>query len=65
MFRSRTALLKFQPKEGDLVEVRAKVSLYEGRGDYQLIVDAMRPAGEGALLWLLLSSGSPAKRRPI
>lgn len=50
MFRSRTALLKFQPKEGDLVEVRAKVSLYEGRGDYQLIVDAMRPAGEGALL---------------
>lgn len=50
MFRSRTALLKFQPKEGDKVEVRAKVSLYEGRGDYQLIVDAMRPAGEGALL---------------
>src|SRR5690554_6301366 len=50
MFRSRTALLKFQPKEGDKVEVRAKVSLYENRGDYQLIVDAMKPAGEGALL---------------
>lgn len=50
MFRSRTALLKFQPKEGDKVEVRAKVSLYEGRGDYQLIVDSMKPAGEGALL---------------
>lgn len=50
MFRSRTALLKFQPKEGDKIEVRAKVSLYENRGDYQLIVDAMKPAGEGALL---------------
>ena len=50
MFRSRTALLKFLPKEGDKIEVRAKVSLYENRGDYQLIVDAMKPAGEGALL---------------
>ena len=50
MFRSRTALLKFQPKEGDKVEVRARVSLYENRGDFQLIVDAMKPAGEGALL---------------
>lgn len=50
MFRGRTALLKFQPKEGDKVEVLAKVSLYENRGDYQLIVDAMKPAGEGALL---------------
>lgn len=50
MFRSRTALLKFSPKEGDRVELRAKVSLYENRGDYQLIVDAMKPAGEGALL---------------
>ena len=50
MFRSRTAQLRFQPKEGDKVELRAKVSLYENRGDYQLIVDAMKPAGEGALL---------------
>lgn len=50
MFRSRTALLKFLPKDGDRVELRAKVSLYENRGDYQLIVDAMKPAGEGALL---------------
>src|SRR5690554_7600891 len=37
-------------KEGDKIEVRAKVSFYENRGDYQLIVDAMKPAGEGALL---------------
>jgi exodeoxyribonuclease VII large subunit len=50
MFRSRAGMVKFQPKEGDKVEIRAKVSLYENRGDYQLIVDAMKPAGEGALL---------------
>jgi exodeoxyribonuclease VII large subunit len=49
MFRSRTAQIKFQPKEGDQIVVRGKVSLYENRGDYQLIVDAMKPAGEGQL----------------
>ncbi|MDP2548692.1 exodeoxyribonuclease VII large subunit [Oceanobacter sp. 4_MG-2023] len=50
MFRSRTAQLTFSPKEGDQVEIRAKVSLYTARGDYQLIVESMKPAGEGALL---------------
>jgi len=50
MFRSRVAGVRFGVKEGDKVELRAKVSLYENRGDYQLIVDAMKPAGEGALL---------------
>lgn len=49
MFRSRTAQVRFQPKEGDQIIVRGKVSLYENRGDYQLIVDAMKPAGEGQL----------------
>ncbi|UTW47069.1 exodeoxyribonuclease VII large subunit [Bacterioplanoides sp. SCSIO 12839] len=49
MFRSRVAGIRFGVKEGDKVELRAKVSLYENRGDYQLIVDAMKPAGEGAL----------------
>jgi exodeoxyribonuclease VII large subunit len=49
MFRSRTAQVKFQPKEGDQIVVRGKVSLYENRGDYQLIVDAIKPAGEGQL----------------
>lgn len=49
MFRSRVAGVRFGVKEGDKVELRAKVSLYENRGDYQLIVDAMKPAGEGAL----------------
>lgn len=50
MFRSRVAGVRFGVKEGDKVELRAKVSLYENRGDYQLIVDAMKPAGEGVLL---------------
>lgn len=50
MFRSRTNQIKSDIKEGDQVELRAKVSLYEQRGDYQLIVEGMKPAGEGALL---------------
>jgi len=49
MFRSRSQLLRFQPEEGMQVLVRAKVSLYEPRGDYQLIVESMERAGDGVL----------------
>ncbi|QNM95860.1 exodeoxyribonuclease VII large subunit [Chitinimonas koreensis] len=49
MFRNRAALLPFRPREGLKVEARAQVSLYEARGDYQLNIEAMRPAGLGAL----------------
>mgnify|MGYP000521138607 FL=1 len=49
MFRGFNQRTRFQPKEGDLILVRAKVSLYEGRGDYQLIVEGMEPAGLGQL----------------
>lgn len=49
MFKGHNQRLKFQPKEGDQLIVRAKVSLYEGRGDYQLIVEGMEPAGLGQL----------------
>ena len=49
MFRGFNQRVRFQPKEGDLILVRAKVSLYEGRGDYQLIVEGMEPAGLGQL----------------
>ncbi|NLY65490.1 MAG: exodeoxyribonuclease VII large subunit [Alcaligenaceae bacterium] len=49
MFRSRAALTGFTPRSGDKVEVRARVSLYEPRGDYQLQVEAMRRAGQGDL----------------
>lgn len=49
MFRGFNQRLRFQPKEGDQIIVRCKVSLYEGRGDYQLIVEDMEPAGLGKL----------------
>lgn len=49
MFKGYNQRLKFIPKEGDQIIVRAKVSLYEGRGDYQLIVEGMEPAGIGQL----------------
>jgi len=49
MFKMRNRLLPFQPQDGQHVLVRARVSLYEARGEYQLIVDHMEPAGEGAL----------------
>ena len=49
MFRNRAALMDFEPREGMNVELRAVVSLYEARGDFQLTVEAMRPAGLGAL----------------
>ncbi len=49
MFRSRTQLASVTPRVGDQVELLASVSLYEARGDYQLLVDALRPAGRGDL----------------
>lgn len=49
MFKGKNQRLRFTPKEGDKIVVRAKVSLYEGRGDYQLIVESMEPAGAGDL----------------
>ncbi|MDO6512952.1 exodeoxyribonuclease VII large subunit [Neptuniibacter sp. 2_MG-2023] len=49
MFKNRNQLIKPAPKQGDKVVVRAKVSLYEGRGDYQLICDFMESSGSGSL----------------
>ncbi len=49
MFRNRNQLLRFKPVEGMQVLVRAKVSLYEPRGDYQLIAESMEEAGDGVL----------------
>ncbi|ANN77360.1 exodeoxyribonuclease VII large subunit [Bordetella flabilis] len=49
MFRSRATAVGFVPRAGDKVEVRARVSLYEPRGDYQLQAEAMRRAGLGDL----------------
>lgn len=49
MFRGRNSRVKFAPANGLHVLLRARVSLYVGRGEFQLIVDAIEPAGEGAL----------------
>jgi len=49
MFRSKRLLLGFRPANHQQVLVRARVGLYEGRGEFQLIVEHMEPAGEGAL----------------
>lgn len=49
MFRNRNRSVRFQPENGMQVLLRAKLSLYEGRGDYQLIVDSMEEVGDGAL----------------
>ena len=49
MFRNRNMSVRFSPKEGDQIIITGKVSLYEGRGDFQLIVDAMESDGEGKL----------------
>ncbi|WP_085314505.1 exodeoxyribonuclease VII large subunit [Derxia lacustris] len=50
MFRGRAQFVDFSPRNGDAVELSAQVRLYEARGDYQLVVDAMRRAGSGGLL---------------
>lgn len=49
MFRARAQYADFLPREGDKVEVRALVSLYAARGDYQLGVETIRRAGIGNL----------------
>jgi len=49
MFRQRNVLSRFAPREGQLVVAFGRVSLYEPRGDYQLLVELMEDAGVGAL----------------
>ncbi|WP_296943435.1 exodeoxyribonuclease VII large subunit [uncultured Massilia sp.] len=49
MFRGRAQFAGFVPREGDKVEVRALVTLYGARGDYQINVEAIRRAGVGQL----------------
>ncbi|MDJ0877230.1 MAG: exodeoxyribonuclease VII large subunit, partial [Halieaceae bacterium] len=49
MFRNRNQRLRMRPQNGQLVRMRARVSLYEGRGEFQLIVEHLEDAGAGAL----------------
>lgn len=49
MFKGNNRRAGFTPKHGQQVLVRAKLSLYEARGDYQLIIESMAPEGDGLL----------------
>ena len=74
MFRNRNMYLNFTPENGNHVLLRVQVSLYENRGDYQLIVEHLEEAGDGALRRAfdvlkqrLASEGlfDPARKRPL
>lgn len=74
MFRGRAQYADFSPREGDKVEVRALVTLYAPRGDYQLNVEAIRRSGVGNLYEAFLrlketlaAEGlfDPARKRPL
>ncbi|HEY0846209.1 MAG TPA: exodeoxyribonuclease VII large subunit [Noviherbaspirillum sp.] len=74
MFRGRAQYAGFNPREGDKVEVRALVTLYAPRGDYQLNVEAIRRAGVGNLYEAFLQLKEklnaeglfdPARKRPL
>ncbi|HET6435018.1 MAG TPA: exodeoxyribonuclease VII large subunit, partial [Xanthomonadaceae bacterium] len=49
LFRPKSQWLKFAPREGLRVLGRGRLTLYEARGDYQLVLDHLEEAGEGAL----------------
>ncbi|MCE9633032.1 MAG: exodeoxyribonuclease VII large subunit, partial [Methylophilales bacterium] len=74
MFRQRNAYLGWHPQEGDKVEARALVSLYEARGEFQLTVEFLQKAGLGALFEAfeklkqkleLEGLFAPEKKRPL
>ncbi len=49
MFRGNNRFVQFKPQNGQQVLVRARLSLYEPRGDYQIIIESMQPEGDGKL----------------
>jgi exodeoxyribonuclease VII large subunit len=74
MFRNANRSAGFTPANGDQVTVRGNLDIYTGRGELQMIVEAMTPAGEGALLAAfealkrkLAAEGlfDPEQRRPL
>lgn len=74
MFRRSASLLDFAPADGQRVEVRGRIAVYEPRGDLQFVAEAMRPQGAGSLYeeFLRLKARleadglfDPARRRPL
>ena len=48
-FRNAARYLRFKPRNGEAFRARGRLSIYEGRGEYQIIVDVLEPVGRGAL----------------
>ena len=74
MFRRAASGLDFMPRDGDQVEVRGRLGVYEARGDLQLIVENLQRAGQGALFEQFLRLKAkleaeglfdPARKRPL
>ena len=74
MFAGRNRAVRFAPRDGTQVLIRGRVSLYEAKGDFQLVAEHMEPAGEGALraafdaLKVRLEAEGlfdPARKRPL
>lgn len=74
MFRNRNIRIRFQPGDGAKVLVKGAISLYEARGEYQLVAEDLLPAGEGLLAaqFELLKQKlhqeglfDPARKRPL
>ncbi len=63
MFRRAASLLDFSPRDGELVELRGRLGVYEQRGDLQLVVESMQRSGQGTLFeqFLLLKSNLQAQ----
>ena len=74
MFRRSASLLNFAPRDGDKVEVRGRLGVYEPRGELQLIVESLSRAGQGSLFEQFLQRKAkleaqglfdPARKRPL
>jgi exodeoxyribonuclease VII large subunit len=74
LFKMQRRYLRFDPKDGMLIIARGRISLYEPRGEYQLLIDYMEPKGVGALQIAfeqlktrLAEAGlfDPARKRPL
>lgn len=74
MFRRAASLLDFSPKDGQRVELRGRLGVYEPRGELQLVVESMRQAGQGNLFEQFLKLKSKleaeglfesARKRPV
>lgn len=74
MFRRTAAMLDFVPRDGQLVQVRGRLGVYEPRGELQLVVESLRQAGQGNLFERFLELKArleaqglfePARKRPL